>query len=223
MDTASTLSAAVEARETRLTRKPNPHRVTRPSPTPPAPARRRVSRMRRPGCAPVAGRSTGLLGRHSGRSWRRRNSGVDLPTASCLLSLVRPGCDVRFALVFEQATATVDVRHRDFFAAAGDARQVWARRPSHGVPAPRRGPDDGAAVGADQGDVPAARAAVGASFHAWRFLYVRARGGGQALTERVLVASPNAGPVVDLTWRRKRDPRIRCRREHDPAHRLACA
>jgi hypothetical protein len=30
--------------------------------------------------------------------------------------------------VFQRATATIDARHRDFFA-AGDARQVWARRP----------------------------------------------------------------------------------------------
>jgi hypothetical protein len=37
--------------------------------------------------------------------------------------------------VFEQATATIDARHRDFFAAAGDARQVWARRPNQQPPA----------------------------------------------------------------------------------------
>jgi hypothetical protein len=36
--------------------------------------------------------------------------------------------------VFQQATATIDARHRDFFAAAGDARQVWARRPDQQPP-----------------------------------------------------------------------------------------
>ncbi len=30
--------------------------------------------------------------------------------------------------MFQKATATIDARHRDFFAAAGDARQLWARR-----------------------------------------------------------------------------------------------
>src|SRR5687767_15699955 len=34
-----------------------------------------------------------------------------------------------------QATATIDARHRDFFAAAGDARQVWARRADRRPPA----------------------------------------------------------------------------------------
>jgi hypothetical protein len=37
--------------------------------------------------------------------------------------------------VFQQATATIDARHRDFFATAGDARQVWARRRDQQPPA----------------------------------------------------------------------------------------
>jgi hypothetical protein len=37
--------------------------------------------------------------------------------------------------VFEQATATVDACHRECFAAAGEARQVWARVPSQRLPA----------------------------------------------------------------------------------------
>jgi hypothetical protein len=38
-------------------------------------------------------------------------------------------------VVFQQPTATIDNRHRDFFAAAGDARQVWARRRGDQPPA----------------------------------------------------------------------------------------
>ena len=37
--------------------------------------------------------------------------------------------------MFRQATATIDARHRDFFAEAGDVRQVWARRVSQRRPA----------------------------------------------------------------------------------------